>query len=169
MIAAGWLALVGQVALWGLASLLVLVGIAGTLLPALPGPPLVLAGLLLAAWIDGFDRVGAGTLLVCGGLALLTYASDFAASALGARRAGASGRAVVGAALGTLGGLFFGIPGLILGPFIGAVLGEYSARRDIGQASRAGAGAWLGFLLGNVARLALVFAMLGVFAWRWWV
>jgi uncharacterized protein YqgC (DUF456 family) len=168
VIAAGWTALAGQVALWALAGLLLLLGIAGTLLPALPGPPLVFAGLLLAAWIDGFTRVGAGTLAACGVLGALTYAADFAAGALGARRMGASRRAVVGAAVGTLVGLFFGIPGLILGPFVGAVLGEYSARRSLGQAGRAGAGAWLGILLGTVARFALVCAMLGVFAWRWW-
>jgi len=156
------------VALWVLAALLVAVGIVGTVLPALPGAVLVFAGLLLAAWADGFAHVGAGTLVGVGALAALTYAVDFAATALGARKLGASRRALVGAALGALVGLFFGLPGVLLGPFIGAVLGELSERRDLRQAGRAGVGAWLGLVLGAAGKLALLMAMLGVFAVSWW-
>jgi uncharacterized protein YqgC (DUF456 family) len=152
------------VLLWICAALLVLVGIAGTLLPALPGAPLVFGGLLLAAWIDDFARVGGGTIAVLGALTALTYAVDFAASALGAKRVGASKRAILGAAIGTLVGIFFGLPGLLLGPFFGAVVGELTVRRDLGQAGRAGFGTWIGMALGAAAKLALVFTMLGLFA-----
>ena len=151
------------IALWILAVLLVLIGIAGTVLPALPGPALVFGGLLLAAWIDGFAHVGTGTLVGLGILTALTYGVDLAATAFGAKRVGASPRAIVGAALGTVVGLFFGIPGLLLGPFVGAVIGEYTVRRKLGEAGRAGLGAWLGIVLGVAAKLAVIFSMLGIF------
>ena len=149
---------------WILAAGLVVVGVIGTVVPGLPGVTLVFAGLTLAAWIDGFARVGVGTLV---GLAIVTataYALDVLATAVGARRFGTSWWGVLGAVAGTLIGLFFGLPGLLLGPFLGAFLAELLARRDVRQAGRAGLGAWLGLLLGTAGRLALVFAMIGVFA-----
>ena len=152
-----------SVLLWILAVLLVLVGLAGTILPALPGTPLVFAGLLLAAWADGFQKVGWFPLAVIGGLTLLSLVVDFAATSLGAKRVGASWLAITGAAIGTIVGLFFGLPGLILGPFVGAVLGEYLARRDRDQALKACVGTRVGILLGTAGKLALIFMMIGVF------
>jgi uncharacterized protein len=101
------------------------------------------------------------------GLAVITalaYAIDLAASAIGVKRSGASGRAAIGAALGAFAGLFFGLPGLIVGPFAGAVVAELTVRRDIAGAGRAGVAAWVGFLVGTVLKLALVFAMIGIAA-----
>lgn len=155
--------------LFVLAALLVAIGLAGTVLPALPGAPLVFAGLLLAAWADGFAHVGARTLAVLAALAVASLGVDVAATALGARRAGASPRALAGAALGTLVGLFFGIPGLLLGPFLGAALGEWTAHRELGRAGRVGLATWLGLLLGSAARLALAFTMVGIFVAVWWL
>ena len=155
--------------LWVVAAALVLVGVAGTILPALPGPILVFAGLCLGAWIDGFTRIGWPTLVILGILTAAAYLVDLAAAAVGVRRFGASKRAAVGAALGTLLGLFFGIPGLILGPFVGAVAGEMWARRGLQGAGTAGAAAWLGFLVGSLVKLALVFAMVGIFLAALWV
>jgi uncharacterized protein len=152
-----------SVLLWVLAVVVVLVGIAGTILPALPGTPLVLLGLVLAAWADGFQKVGWFPLTVIGGLTVLSLVVDFAATSLGAKRVGASWLAVAGATVGTIVGLFFGLPGLILGPFVGAVLGEYLARRNRDQALKAGFGTWVGILLGTAGKLALVFMMVGVF------
>jgi uncharacterized protein YqgC (DUF456 family) len=149
--------------LWIVAILLVLAGIAGSVLPALPGVPLVFAGLLLGAWIDHFQKVGWFTLVVLGLLTLLSFAVDFLATSMGAKRVGASKWAVAGSALGTLAGLFFGIPGLILGPFLGAVAGELIARRGQRQAVRSGFGAWVGLLVGTAGKLALIFAMVGIF------
>ena len=154
--------------LWVPAVLLVAAGVAGTVLPALPGPVLVFAGLLLGAWAEHFDRVGWPTLAVLGLLTAGAYVVDLLAAAAGARRFGASRRAAVGAALGTLLGLFFGIPGVIVGPFAGALAGEVWARRGLEGAGRAGVGAWLGFLFGAVLKLAIVFAMVGVFAAAYW-
>jgi uncharacterized protein YqgC (DUF456 family) len=129
------------------AALLVIVGIAGTVLPVLPGVPMVFAGLA-----------------ILGVLTALAVAADFVASAFGAKRMGASPRAIVGATLGAIVGIFFGLPGLVLGPFVGAVAGELSANRALLHAGRAGLGTWLGLLLGSVAKLSLAFLMLGVFA-----
>ena len=156
-----------SVALYVLALLLVLAGIAGTILPALPGAPLVLAGLVAAAWADGFARVGALPLVLCGLLAAATLVVDVAATALGARRVGASPWALLGAAVGSLVGLLFGIPGLFLGPFVGAAVGEAIAVRDLRRAGVVGFGTWVGIVLGSLAKLAIVLAMLGIFAVAW--
>lgn len=152
------------VLLWIIAALLVVVGIAGLVLPAIPGVVVLFAGLVLAAWIEDFAYVGAGILSILVVLVILTYVVDFAAGMLGAKHFGASRRAMAGAMLGALVGIFFGLPGLLLGPFIGAAIGEFSARRSLGAAGKAGVGATLGLALGVAAKLALAFAMLAVFA-----
>ena len=158
---------VPDAALWVLVLLLVLAGLAGAVLPAIPGAPLVFGGLLLGAWIDGFARVGWFPLVLIGLLMVATFAVDLAATALGAKRAGASPLALVGAGVGTVAGLFFGFVGVLVGPFVGAALGEYLARRDLRQAGRAGLGTWLGIVLGSAAKIALMLAMVGVFAAAW--
>jgi len=140
------------------------VGLAGLFLPVLPGAALVFAGLAVAAWADDFVYVGWGLLTVLGVLALLTYPADFLASAFGAKRYGASPRAVTGAVIGAVVGIFFGLPGVLLGPFAGAVIGEFSAQRHLGKAGRAGFGATVGIVLGTAAKLAIAFTMLGIFA-----
>ncbi|MEP7042817.1 MAG: DUF456 domain-containing protein [Dokdonella sp.] len=147
-----------------LAGALIVVGFAGTILPALPGVPLVFFGMLLAAWADGFQHVGTLTLIVLGVLTVLALAVDFVAGMLGARRVGASRRAVIGAALGTLVGIFFGLPGVLLGPFVGALLGELVAGGTLRKATGVGVGAWLGFVVGALLKLGVCFAMLGIFA-----
>jgi len=149
------------------AVILVIVGLAGTVLPVLPGVAFIFLGLLLAAWADGFQRVGAVTLAILGLLMLLAVVADVLASALGAKKLGASPRAVAGATVGAIVGIFFGLPGLVLGPFLGAVAGELSANRPLLHAGKAGLGTWLGLLLGSVAKLTLAFLMVGVFATAW--
>jgi hypothetical protein len=148
---------------WLLALLLIAVGLAGIMLPAIPGPPLFFAGFLLIAWAEGFAYLGVYTLALLALLALLTYGVDLWATMFGARRFGASKRAVIGALVGVGVGLFLGFPGVILGPFIGAVIGELLAQRSLGQAARAGFGATVGLVLGAALKLALAFAMIGIF------
>ena len=147
-----------------LAALLVLLGLAGTILPILPGILLVFAGLFLAAWAEDFHKVGTVGLSIIGGLAVVSIAVDLIASLLGAKRVGASPLALAGAALGSIVGLFLGIPGIILGPFIGAVAGEYIARGRLAQAGKVGLGTWVGLLLAAVAKVAIAFLMIGTFA-----
>lgn len=149
-------------------ALLVVIGFAGVLLPALPGLPLVFAGLLLAAWADGFARVGGAPLTVIGALAALSFLIDFLANLYGAQRLGASSKALWGALIGTFVGLFFFPLGLFAGPFVGAWAGEYWHSRAIGKATRVGLGTWLGILLGTASKLALGLCMLCVFAFAWW-
>jgi uncharacterized protein len=146
-----------------LGGLLVLVGLAGTILPALPGTPLVFVGLLVAAWAEGFEKVGWITLTLLALLTIMSFVIEIMATSMGAKRVGASWKAMLGAGIGTIVGLFFGIPGLLLGPFVGAVLGEYIALRDWGQAGKVGFGTWLGLLFGTAAKIALSFAMVGIF------
>jgi uncharacterized protein YqgC (DUF456 family) len=154
---------------WVLAVVLVVVGLAGVVLPGLPGTVLIFSGLLLAAWADGFVRVGIPTLVVLGVLTVASYFVDVVAMALGMKRLGTTKRAMVGAALGTIAGLFFGLPGLIIGPFAGAVLGELTANTDLRGAGRAGVAAWIGFLVGTVVKVGLAFAMVGIFLTAWFV
>jgi uncharacterized protein YqgC (DUF456 family) len=147
-----------------LAAILVVAGLAGTVLPALPGAALVFAGLFLAAWADDFTRVGVGGLAIIGALMVASFIADLAGSILGARRVGASPLALIGATVGALVGIFLGIPGLIFGPFIGAVAGELLARGSVLRAGKVGLGTWLGLLLAAVAKLVLAFLMVATFA-----
>ena len=159
----------GNAWMWVVAALLIVAGMAGTVLPALPGIPQVFAGLVVGAWADDFERVGWLTLSVLGVLALASLAIDFAATAMGAKRVGATRQAIVGAAVGTLAGLFFGIPGLIVGPFVGAVAGEILSHGEWRRATSAGVGTWVGLLFGTLAKIALAFAMLGVFVFAFFL
>lgn len=158
-----------QTILYLVAAILMLVGIAGTVLPALPGIPLVFAGMVLAAWAGDFQYVGWGWLLALGILTVLSLGIDLLAGSMGAKRVGASKVALVGAVLGSFVGLFFGPLGLFAGPFVGALVGELVHRRDLGQATKVGVGTWFGILLGTVLKLGLAFGMLGLFAFAWWV
>jgi uncharacterized protein YqgC (DUF456 family) len=150
--------------LWVLAVALIAAGIVGIILPALPGTVLIFAGLFVAAWADQFQRVGPLMLTIIGIIGAASYGVDFVAAALGAQRFGASKRAMVGAALGTLAGLFLGLPGLIAGPFVGAMLGELTMHRDWRRVGRAGVAAWIGFAIGTAVKVGIAFLMLGLFA-----
>jgi len=151
--------------LWfALAAILIVVGFIGTVVPALPGVPLVFAGMLLAAWADGFQHVGLWTLIGLGVLTAIAVVVDFLAGLAGAKRVGASKMALIGAAIGTIVGIFFGIVGLLLGPFLGALIGELVAGSTLQRATNVGVGAWIGFLLGTVLKLGVCFAMVGIFA-----
>lgn len=155
--------------LWVLAILLMVVGALGIILPALPGVPLIFAGMVLAASIDDFQRIGWITLTILGFLTVIAFIVDFAASALGAKRVGASTRAVWGAVIGTIVGLFFGLVGVALGPFIGAVIGEITVHGRLHQAGRVGVATWIGLLLGALFKLAIAFSMLGIFVFAYFI
>lgn len=153
--------------IWLVAVVLVIVGLAGTVVPGIPGTILIFAGLWLAAWANGFARVGAGTIVVLGLVAAATYLIEAAMMALGMKRLGTSRRAMAGAAIGMAVGLFFGLPGLIIGPFAGAVLGELTAHGDLSRAGRAGIAAWIGFAIGALVKVGLAFVMIGIFVAAW--
>ncbi|HET7033822.1 MAG TPA: DUF456 family protein [Casimicrobiaceae bacterium] len=149
--------------LWLVAIVLIAIGIVGTVVPAVPGVALMFAGMLLGAWIDDFARVRVWVLVVLGVLTALAWIVDFAAAALGAKRVGASGRAIFGAAMGTIVGIFTGLWGLLFMPLVGAAIGEYTAQRDLRRAGKVGVATWIGLLLGTAVKIAIVFAMVGIF------
>jgi uncharacterized protein YqgC (DUF456 family) len=149
--------------LWILSALMLITGFAGLVLPALPGMLLIFAGLVFAAWAEGFTYVGWGTLTILAVLTASAYLIDFLAGLFGAKRFGAGKYGIIGAAIGTVIGLIFGLPGIIIGPFIGAVIGELYANKDLQSASTAGFGVWIGMAIGIAARIAVAFVMVGVF------
>ena len=149
--------------LWVLAAGLIVLGLLGTVLPVLPGTVLVLAGVVLGAWIDDFARIGAGTVVLIGVLAVLAWLLEWVAGLLGAQRAGASRQALLGAAIGTVLGLALGLVGVLFMPLLGAAVGEFLARRDQQRALKVGVATWLGLLAGMLAKVVLAFTMVGVF------
>ncbi|UXY16391.1 DUF456 domain-containing protein [Chitiniphilus purpureus] len=159
--------MVAATAWYVLAGVLVFIGLLGTLLPLLPGTPLIFGGMLLAAWVDGFVRVGWMPLVLLAGLLLLSIVLDYISGALGAKRYGASKQALWGALAGSILGVFGGLPGLLIGPFAGAALGEYYARRDMEQAGKVGLATWMGLIIGAIAKVAVALAMLGIFTFAW--
>lgn len=151
-------------ALWILALLLIALGLAGTVLPALPGVVLIFAGIVLGAWIDDFERISLWTVAICGGLTLIAWAVEALAGWWGAKRAGASGLALLGAAIGTVLGLVGGIIGVLFLPLIGAAIGQFLSEADARRAAHVGLATWLGLLLGTVAKLVIACMMIGLFA-----
>ena len=141
--------------LWILCAALILIGLAGTVLPVLPGTVLVWGGILLGAWIDDFTRIGVTTLVVISVLAVLAWGLDYVAGLMGAKRAGASKLALLGAAAGTVIGLFMGL--------VGAAAGEYLAQKDQTRAVKVGVSTWIGIMVGLIAKVVLAFIMVGIF------
>jgi uncharacterized protein len=153
-----------EVLLYVLGALALLVGLAGVVLPAVPGSVLLALGAVLVAWAEDFRRVSGWTVAVCAVLAAAIWATDLVAAALGAKAFGASRWAVIGAGIGLLVGMFLGLPGIVLGPAVGAVALEYARDPDFERAMKAGAGAFLGFVLGTAVKVSLAFAIVGVVA-----
>ncbi|RAP58622.1 DUF456 family protein [Oleiagrimonas sp. MCCC 1A03011] len=153
-----------DILLYVLAAVLVVIGLAGAILPALPGVPILYAGLWLAAAVDGYHHVGFWWLIIIGLIGALAMLLDLVASVFGAKRVGATPAALWGSAIGTVIGLFFGLPGLLLGPFAGALAGELTSGSSVLRSTHVGVGTWIGLLLGTLAKLVLSFVMLALFA-----
>ena len=153
-----------ELALKVVAALLSLAGLAGTIIPALPGAPLIFAAALLYGWLTGFAEVDAALLWWLGGLAAASQGADFLTGAVSVKLVGASRRAVFGAGIGTLAGLILmGPVGLLLGPFVGAFAGELLAGSSARRSGIAGIAAGVGALVGMVVRLAIAGVMIALF------
>ncbi len=149
--------------LWIIAVLLIVAGLAGTVLPALPGVPLIFIGMLLGAWIDDFQSISIFTIVVMAIMTTLAVVVEYVAAVVTAKRAGASRLGIIGAAAGTLVGLLTGIWGLLFMPLLGAVTGELIAHQDVFRAGKAGVAAWFGLIIAAAVKLAVAFAMIGLF------
>ena len=146
-----------------LALLIMCVGVAGSVLPGLPSTPLVLIGAIAHKLYFGETGVAWWVLIILVGLTVISLVVDYAASVYGAKRLGATTRGAIGAIVGGLIGLFFNLPGILLGPFVGAVLFEMAGGRKWPEASKAGIGATLGLLAGAIGKLACCVAMMTLF------
>jgi uncharacterized protein len=152
--------------LYVLGVALLAAGVAGLFVPVLPGAALLVGGVLAIAAADGFTVVGWGTVAFAAGIGILMTAVDWGASVLGAKAFGASRWAVVGSVVGLVVGLFLGLPGILLGPAVGALVFEYAKDPDFARAAKAGFGTLVGFVVGSVVKVALAFVLLGVLALR---
>jgi uncharacterized protein YqgC (DUF456 family) len=148
-------------------GVLMALGLAGALLPFLPGTPLILLGALIYAVATDFSPIGWGRLSILAGLAVAGFALGSLGGAVGTRGSGGSGWAVAGALAGVVVGLAFGPLGLVVGPVAGAIAGELLRSGDVRHSVRSGIGTAIGVVAGAVAHLAVAVAMVGLFAW--WV
>jgi uncharacterized protein len=146
-----------------IALLLMTIGILGSILPGLPSTPVVF--LAAIGHKIYFGDAGAGWLVLAllGFITALSVVVDYAASVYGAKRLGATWRGAVGAIVGGLIGLFFSLPGILLGPFVGAMIFELAGGRDWRQSSRAGVGATLGLLAGALGKIGCCVVMMVLF------
>lgn len=147
---------------WAIALLCVLLGVMGTVFPALPGTPLIFVGALLIGWWYDYSVLSGWVLSLLGLLAILGFGVDFLASSMGAKRVGASPRALIGATLGSFVGIFFALPGIIIGPFLGAFAGELLAQSSLQHATKVGIGTWIGLIVGTVAKVAIALSMVAL-------
>jgi uncharacterized protein YqgC (DUF456 family) len=145
-------------------AILMLVGLLGVVLPVLPGIPLSWLGLFIYAIGTGFDRISVTVVVIFFVLMLLTLVLDFALPMLGAKKHKASRLGIFGTFIGFTAGIFvLGIWGLILGPFIGALLGELLSGKKPQQAFRSAMGAFLGFIAGTLFKIVVILTMAGFF------
>jgi uncharacterized protein YqgC (DUF456 family) len=147
---------------------LILVGLACAVLPALPGIPVIFAGIWLLAAVDGYHHLGKGWLIGIAVVGVAGLCIDLLAGVLGAKRVGASRQALWGALFGTVIGLFFGIAGVLLGPFLGAVLGELAAGNSPLRSTQVGVGTWIGLIFGTLMKLVCSVTMVALLGAGWW-
>ena len=157
-----------EIFVWSVAILFILVGLAGTIVPLLPGTTLILIGILLQKWLLP-DTLG---WTVIGWIAvfwLLSVAADLGCTLLGTKLFGGSKWGMAGATGGALVGMFFSLPGMILGSILGTVAAEkLISKRTHEDALRSGAGAAVGFVLSTVAKLGCAAVMVGLYVLSVW-
>ena len=144
--------------------IVMLIGLVGSVVPVLPGPPVVLVAAILHRLYFGAASVSNTFLVVLILLTGLSLLLDFLASVLGAKKFGATWRGMAGAVIGGVIGLFFSLPGIILGPFLGAMILEMTGDKEFKVAAKAGAGAVIGLLLGVIGKFSICVMMIALFA-----
>ena len=147
----------------GLILALLVMGVAGAILPGLPSTPLVLLAAIGHKIYFGANGVGRLVMTLLVGFTLLSLVMDYIATFCGAKKLGATWRGAAGAIVGGLIGMFFNLPGILLGPFIGALTFELLGGRKLKDATKAGAGATIGLFAGVVGKLACCGVMIVAF------
>lgn len=151
-----------------ISTILVLAGLFGVILPLLPGVPIAWLGLFIFAIGTGFERISVTTTVIFFAVMLLTFAVDFFAPMLGAGKYKASKWGIIGASLGSLLGIItLGLWGIILGPFVGAMLGEIIAGKEGGKAIKIAFGTFWGIVFGGLFKVIVVLVMLGFLITSW--
>jgi len=148
---------------WLISTLLILAGLVGLVAPLLPGTILIFAGVAFAAWAEDFSRISGLTVGFLAFLTALAWILEYVAGLLGAKAAGASRAALVGAAVGTVLGVVSGFWGLLFFPLVGAFAGEFYARGNALGAGRVSLATWIGILIGTIAKVVIGFMMVGIF------
>ena len=148
--------------LYGVAFLLILVGVAGTIVPALPGIPMIFAGAWLIGYMEDYQYFGWGTLIALGVLTVISLIIDWVSQTMGAQKAGATKLGLSGAFLGTIIGIPFGLVGIFLFPVFGAFIGEMIGHRDMRKAGKVSWATWIGMIAGIAAKIAIAFIMIGI-------
>ncbi len=151
------------IALWIIAVLLMLIGLVGSVLPALPGTPLIFCGVLLGAWINNFQDISVFTIVIMGIVTLVSVLFDYAISGVTVKKAGASALGVIGAVIGTIAGVFSGLWGLLWMPLVGAAIGEFITHSNLLRAGKIGAATWLGLIISTAMKLGVALVMIGYF------
>ncbi|MGB2697721.1 MAG: DUF456 family protein, partial [Candidatus Zixiibacteriota bacterium] len=135
--------------------LIMLIGLAGVFLPVLPGIPLIFGGALLYGFLTGFKEITVNLILVFAGLTLFSLVIDYFANYLGVKKMGGGRPGAFGAVFGLILGIFVGVWGIVIFPFLFAVLFELLAGKKETQALKAGTGAFLGLLFGGLVKFIL--------------
>jgi uncharacterized protein YqgC (DUF456 family) len=152
---------------FAIALLIMLIGLAGTVLPVLPGIALIYLGYVLYGFLTSWHYYGATTMILWGAVTAVTFFLEHYAALLGAKRSGSSILGIWGSFIGAiLGMIFFSFAGLIIGTFAGAIAGELIAGRPAGQALRSGKAAVLGFVAGSLFKAVVGLIMVGAFIWQ---
>jgi len=152
-----------------LAIILFGAGLLGTILPVLPGAILIYAGFILYGIMTGFRALNATFFLLQGLVLIIVFLVDFVSSAAGTKVFKGSKQSAFGAAAGTIAGLIaLGPLGIIVGPFLGAVVVELLVNKDIRQAVNVGFGTVIGVLGGTIAKLIIEAIMIIYFFTTIW-
>lgn len=142
------------------------VGLAGCVLPMLPGTPLVFIGIYVYAWLTGFTIISRNLIIFFLILTVISVVIEYISSSIGSKKFGASKLGFIGAFVGAIVGIFFVPWGLILGPLLGALIGELITGKEIKKALRSGTGAVIGFFGGTFLKIVISFAMIAFFTIR---
>ncbi len=146
--------------------IIMVVGLAGVILPVLPGIPLIFGGVVLYGVLTGFQDITLNLILIFAGLTVFGLVVDYIANYFSVKKMGGGRAGAVGAVIGLIIGIFIGLVWIILLPFVFAVVFELIAGKREGQALKAGTGAFLGLLFGGLTRFIIGCVMIGIFVWR---